>query len=634
MHFMARSIVRPLNQIRNAAKSLANGDVDGDFDCDQHGEVGDLACAFSELADQVKMRMAAQEELRKSKADLELYANELEDARDALETKADDLSELVVELEEAKNVAEHTIMSKTLFLANMSHEIRTPLNGIIGMTSLLTADDLRPDQYEIAQVIRSSGESLLTIVNSILDYAKIEQDGVDLEEESFDLTTCIEDALDMVSKQAADKQLQLSYRVADDLPASVIGDRSRLRQILINLLANAVKFTPSGEIHARVDIIEKTDSDVEVQIDVEDTGIGISKEAQEYLFDPFRQESASTNRKFGGTGLGLSIARHLSELMGGTMWVDSIVGRGSVFSFTVRLRRNKERMSDLIISDAALGIHVLYVGGSSLFDRSICAMIEQESGQVVTVDTKRKAVEALSVNSCFDLVLINDNKDGDSAVSMAQQLRRDAPKPRIVLLVDIGQRFVDHSVSALVTKPLKRSALIGLFADLKKDEPRKDTPIYNLGDPKKPAADRSAKQNLRILIVEDNKMNQKVATKMLEKLGYSADLADNGVEAIEKVRTVGYDVVFMDMMMPGMDGLDATREIRSDDQIGRQPLIIAFTANATTDDRKTCLAAGMDDYVSKPVSSDTFANILDRAKRESRTFHGARLDNPTGPSVA
>ncbi len=286
-------------------------------------------------------------------------------------------------------------------------------------------------------------------------------------------------------------------------------------------------------------------------------------------------------------------------------------------------------MTDTMISDYALGKRVLYVGVNPKFGRSICTMIEQGSGHVTFVKTVDQSHAILSGETAVDLILINDGDNGESAIEKAHKLRGVAPVVKIVLFRHIGKRTMDHVITSCIPKPVKRSAIRELFVS-----EREKAPIYEMSGMRKTPSDRAATHNLSVLIVEDNKMNQKVAIKMLQQLGFSADVVDNGFDAIDMIKETGYDVVFMDMMMPGMDGLDTTRAIRSDREIGRQPLIIALTANATTEDRKMCLEAGMDDYASKPVSSDTLANILDRAKREARTRHGARLDNPTGPNVA
>ncbi|MCZ6705195.1 MAG: ATP-binding protein, partial [Bacteroidetes bacterium] len=659
--YIARGIIKPLERMRTLVKQLVDGELRDDLEFDENGELGELADAFGELAEQVRMRIEAENHVKASRAKLQAYADELETTKSALEDRAQELSSIVSELQEAQNVAQHTIISKTLFLANMSHEIRTPLNGIIGMTSLLTSEELRPDQYEIVNVIRSSGESLLAIVNEILDHAKIEQGGVDLEEAKFDVTSCIEDALDMVFKLAADKALELSYLVSDDLPLYVVGDRARVRQILINLLANAVKFTKSGEVQVRAKLVERTRHEVELQLEVEDTGIGISEEAQEYLFDPFRQAEASTTRKFGGTGLGLSIASHLCELMGGKMWLESEVDKGSTFYFTLKLRRDPEHMTEDMISDFATDHRVLLLSQNVRFGSSVTTMIRQGGGEATTVENLKKGQATLRNDESVDLILIDDGDHKESALEKASKLKELAPDSRIVLFRAIGQRTSDELAPDRISKPVKRSSIKALFCeatcdateeprdaateesrdaatddarDAATDDARDEAPIYEIGKTPRRAADRKAAQKLGVLIVEDNETNQKVALKMLERLGYSADLAENGEDAVTMVAKNIYDIVFMDMMMPGMDGLEATREIRRNKDIALQPIIVAFTANATSNDRIQCLEAGMDDYTSKPVSSETFAKILERARLERKTRHGARLNSPTGPSVA
>ena len=659
--YIARGIIKPLERMRTLVKQLVDGELRDDLEFDENGELGELANAFGELAEQVRMRIEAENHVKASRAKLQAYADELETTKSALEDRAQELSSIVSELQEAQNVAQHTIISKTLFLANMSHEIRTPLNGIIGMTSLLTSEELRPDQYEIVNVIRSSGESLLAIVNEILDHAKIEQGGVDLEEAKFDVTSCIEDALDMVFKLAADKALELSYLVSDDFPLYVVGDRARLRQILINLLANAVKFTKSGDVQVRAKLVARTQHEVELQLEVEDTGIGISEEAQEYLFDPFRQAEASTTRKFGGTGLGLSIASHLCELMGGKMWLESEVDKGSTFYFTLKLRRDPEHLTEDMISDFATDHRVLLLSQNVRFGSSVTTMIRQGGGEATAVENLKKAKVVIKNESSVDLILIDDGDHKESALEKASKLKELAPDCRIVLFRAIGQRTSDELAPDRISKPVKRSSIKALFceatceatedasdagteearddarekaSDAGTEEARNETPIYEIGKTPRRAADRKAAQKLGVLIVEDNTTNQKVALKMLERLGYSADLAENGEDAVKMVAKNIYDIVFMDMMMPGMDGLEATREIRRNKDIALQPIIVAFTANATSNFRIKCLEAGMDYYTSKPVSSETFAKILERARLERKTRHGARLNSPTGPSVA
>lgn len=628
--YVARSVVRPLEKMSKAAKRLAAGES-SEFDVEQDSILAELGEIFKDVADQIKHRKIAEEELRTSKEELETYAKELEKTQRELNSRADELSSLVSELELAREVAESATRSKTSFLASMSHEIRTPLSGIIGMTSLMVDDDMDENQREVVHVIRSSGETLLGLVNNILDFAKIEEGGLTLEREPLDLTECIEAALDVVSNQAADKRLDLSYRIEGPAPFKFMGDRSRLRQILVNLLGNAVKFTGSGEVAVSASISEATDSSVTIQFAVEDTGIGIAAETVDSLFMPFQQADVSTSRKFGGTGLGLSIARQLAELMGGRMWVESKVGLGSTFYFTTIFDLDPDGVSDEKDGLYAKGSTVVLMNRNPLFGESVKSALERAGASVHIVESEDKAVEVIHREDTVDLIIINDNVDGLDGVAggaIAMSLKAESPNSKIVLLRNLGVRFPTGVASTCIPKPLKETAFRQLYST--GNVAQSDGPNRVKKSTRERAVDRSPNRppayNLKVLVVEDNLVNQKVAVRMLERLGYHADLAANGAIGVEAVVEKGYDVVFMDIMMPHMDGISATAAIRSHQDIKRQPFIIALTASATTEDRKKCLEGGMDDYASKPVSSEILGRLLEKAAVAQRMRYGTRIN--------
>jgi signal transduction histidine kinase/CheY-like chemotaxis protein len=549
------------------------------------------------------------------KMELEKENREVNLMQDELIKQSNVLHQSQVELKNALELAKSADRAKSEFLASMSHEIRTPMNGVIGMTSLLSLTDLTEAQRDYVNIIENSGESLMYIINEILDFSKIETGHMELEENSFDLRLCVEDVLDLIAPKALEKHIDLIYYIDPSVQQFIFGDGFRLRQIIVNLVNNAIKFTVQGEILILISLHSHKNNKVILEFSVKDTGIGIPNDKIDLLFSPFTQVDASTTRKYGGTGLGLAITSSLVKLMKGKIWVNSELGKGSDFRFTIQTRFSTPAAEIIPVQQSLRDLNKksVFIVDDNATNRKILKLQCEYWGLIPSVfQSGKESLEYLESNR-FDIGILDMQMPDMDGITLAREIRKKYTSEELplIMLTSIGYNTDSKELKTLfssyVNKPIKHTQLYEIL--LKTLSPSVKQPVAQKKS-KEELCKVSKKYPFQILVAEDNIINQKLIRNVFELLGYKMDIAANGLEAIDSLKRKNYDLIFMDIQMPEMNGYEATSIIIQRRKEER-PVIIAMTANAMRGDREKCIESGMDDYITKPLRVDDLIKMIE-----------------------